>query len=105
MRVRKAVRMKLFPGQQEEYRRRHSEIWPELRDLLKSAGVEDYSIFLDEETLALIGVLTITNEEAMDKLPSHPVMKKWWTYMKDIMDTNPDESPVGIPLEEVFYLK
>lgn len=99
------MKMKLFPGQREEYKRRHAELWPELKELLKDAGVEDYSIFLDEETNILFAILTITNEEAMKALPSTPVMKKWWTYMKDIMDTNPDHSPVSIDLEEVFYMK
>ena len=105
MQVRKAVRMKLHPGRKEEYKRRHDELWPELKALLKSSGVEDYSIFLDEESLMLLGVLTVTNQEAMDNLPSNPVMKKWWAYMKDIMDTNPDNSPVSVELEEVFFLK
>ena len=97
--------MKLHPGRKEEYKRRHDELWPELKALLKSSGVEDYSIFLDEESLMLLGVLTVTNQEAMDNLPSNPVMKKWWAYMKDIMDTNPDNSPVSVELEEVFFLK
>lgn len=99
------MKMKLFPGQRGEYIKRHAEIWPELRGLLKEAGVEDYSIFLDEETNVLFAVLTITNEKAMEELPSKPLMKKWWTHMKDIMDTNPDESPVSTPLAEVFYMK
>lgn len=97
--------MKLHPGKEAEYKKRHSELWPDLRELLKSSGVEDYSIFLDEETLTLFGVLTVTNQQAMDEMPSHPVMKKWWAYMKDIMDTNPDNSPESVTLEEVFYLK
>ncbi|MEO6914976.1 MAG: L-rhamnose mutarotase [Chitinophagaceae bacterium] len=99
------MKMKLFPGQKEEYIKRHAEIWPELRSLLKDAGVEDYSIFLDEESNVLFAVLTITNERAMEELPSSPIMKKWWSYMKDIMDTNADHSPVSIPLEEVFFMK
>ena len=45
-----AFRMKLNPGMKAEYIRRHDEIWPELVDLLKDAGVSDYSIHLDEET-------------------------------------------------------
>ena len=99
-----AFKMKLHAGQAAEYKRRHDQLWPELEHLLKQTGIKDYSIFLDEKTNDLFGVLKIKNPSAMKQLPNHPVMKKWWTYMKDIMDTNPDHSPVSIPLEEVFYL-
>ena len=96
--------MKLFPGKEEEYKKRHDEIWPELSQLLKEHGISDYFIFLDEETLSLFGVLSIEDETQMDELPKHPVMKRWWAYMADIMESNPDNSPVSVPLKEVFYL-
>lgn len=97
--------MKLFPGKTEEYKRRHENLWPELEKLLKQTGIADYSIFLDEETNTLFGTLKIEDENKLDELPKHPVMKKWWAYMKDIMDSNPDNSPVSVPLKDVFYLK
>jgi len=100
-----AFKMKLHAGLEEEYKRRHDQLWPELKHLLKETGIEDYSIFLDEKTLELFGVLKASHPEAMDNLPNHPVMKKWWAYMKDIMESNPDNSPVSVPLKEVFYLK
>mgnify|MGYP001560049734 CR=1 FL=1 len=103
--MRVAFKMKLNPGQEAEYKRRHDKLWPDLEQLLKQTGIEDYSIFLDEETNILFGTLKIENEKKLDELPKHPVMKKWWAYMKDIMDSNPDNSPVSIPLKEVFYLK
>jgi L-rhamnose mutarotase len=97
-------KMKLFNGCEGEYKKRHDAIWPELKTLLKETGVEDYSIFLDKETNILFGVLKIKNPLKLDELPTHPVMKKWWAYMKDVMESNPDMSPVSIPLKEVFYL-
>lgn len=100
-----AFKMKLFKGNEEEYRKRHDAIWPELKDLLKETGVADYSIFLDEETNFLFGVMKIENPLKLDELSHHPVMKKWWAYMKDIMESNSDDSPVSIPLKEVFYLR
>ena len=100
-----AFKMKLHPGLEAEYRRRHDELWPELAQLLKQTGISDYSIFLDPDTLALFGVLNIDEPARLDELPQHPVMQRWWAYMADIMDTNPDHSPVSVPLEEVFYLK
>jgi len=96
--------MKLFDGCEDEYKKRHDAIWPELKLLLKETGVQDYSIFLDAETNTLFGVLKIENALKLEELPNHPVMKKWWAYMKDIMESNPDNSPVSVPLKEVFYL-
>lgn len=99
-----AFKMQLLPGQETEYRRRHDALWPELQDLLKSAGISDYSIFLDEQTHALFGVLKAEHPATLDSLPENPVMQTWWAYMADLMETNPNYSPVQVPLKEVFYL-
>lgn len=99
-----AFKMKLFKGFEEEYKRRHDALWPDLQALLQQAGIKDYSIFFDETTNDLIGLLTIDDATKLDDLPAEPVMKKWWAYMADIMETNEDKSPVSIPLKEVFYL-
>ena len=99
-----AFKMKLFKGCEEEYKKRHDEIWNELTELLKQTGIKDYSIFLDETSNDLFGYLTINNTMKLDDLPNEPVIKKWWAYMKDIMESNDDNSPVSIPLKEVFYL-
>lgn len=99
-----AFKMKLKSGYREEYRRRHDEIWPELAMLLKSTGIEDYSIFLDEETDTLFAVQKIRGEQGSQHLGQNPVVIKWWKYMADIMETNPDNSPVTVAMQEVFYL-
>ena len=99
-----AFKMKLFNGVKEEYKRRHDEIWPELKELLTSSGIHDYSIFLDESTNSLFAVLKVENAEALNSLPANAVMQKWWTYMKDIMECNDDNSPISISLKEVFHL-
>ena len=99
-----AFKMKLFPGFEQEYKKRHDEIWPELSALLKDTGISDYAIFLDEETNSLIGVLKVADKALLDTLPANAVMQKWWAYMGDIMESNPDNSPVSVPLKEVFYL-
>ena len=99
-----AFKMKLFNGVKEEYKRRHDEIWPELKELLKETGIHDYSIFLDESTNSLFSVLKIENAEALNSLPANAVMQKWWAYMKDLMECNDDNSPISIPLQEVFHL-
>jgi len=99
-----AFKMQLHKGFEEEYKKRHDELWPELQQLLTASGISEYSIFLDDTTNSLFGVLKVTDAARLDELPSYPVMQKWWAYMKDIMETNADNSPVNIPLQEVFYL-
>jgi L-rhamnose mutarotase len=99
-----AFKMKLHEGQAAAYERRHAAIWPELEQLLKASGISAYSIFLDPETHQLFGVLTVTKQTKLGTLAHEPVMKRWWAYMKDIMECNPDDSPVSMPLKEVFYL-
>jgi L-rhamnose mutarotase len=99
-----SFKMKLLKGFESEYIKRHDALWPDLRDLLKSAGIIEYCIFLDEETDTLFAFMKVSDQKSVDHLASHPVMKKWWNYMKDIMETNDDHSPVSVPLKEVFYL-
>jgi len=96
--------MKLLPGFESEYKKRHDALWPDLRELLKAAGIREYSIFLEESSGFLFGTLKSSDPKALDELPKNVVMRKWWTHMRDIMETNPDHSPVSIPLKEVFYL-
>ena len=101
---RRAFKMFLNPGCAAEYRRRHDAIWPELVALLGEAGVANYSIHLDSETNVLFAYLERRDDHRMDSLPAHPVMRRWWDHMKDIMRANPDGSPVSIALEEMFFL-
>lgn len=101
--IRHAFKMKLKPGHEAEYKRRHDEIWPELSAALSAAGVSDYSIFLDAETLTLFAVQKLADDHTADSLPDHPVVKRWWAYMADLMEVHPDQSPVCVPLAEVFH--
>ena len=99
-----AFRMQLNPGMEAEYRARHDAIWPELVALLKEAGIEDYSIHLDPESLALFGILWRRDDHGMEDLPRHPVMRKWWAHMADLMQTHPDGAPIAVPLVPMFHL-
>lgn len=99
-----AFLMKLKPGFEEEYKKRHDEIWPELSAALTEAGVSDYSIYLDRATGILFAVQKRTENNTADELPNLPIVKKWWAYMADIMDTNADNSPVSSSLECVFHM-
>ncbi len=97
--------MKMIPGMKEEYIKRHDQIWPEIAELIKKSGVSDYSIFLDEETNILFGVQKVEGNLSSQDLGFNEIQKKWWDYMADIMETNPDNSPITIPLVEVFHLE
>ncbi|MBB1379319.1 L-rhamnose mutarotase [Pseudoalteromonas sp. SR43-2] len=99
-----AFTMTLLPGHEAEYKKRHDEIWPELVIELKNAGVSDYSIFHEPSSNTLFAVLKRTNNHTMDNLPLTPVVKKWWAFMSEIMETNSDNSPVVTPLQQVFHL-
>lgn len=99
-----AFKMFLKPGFEAEYKKRHNEIWPELVMLLKETGTSDYSIFWDRETNILFAVQKSDGDKAAKDLGNDPIVQKWWAYMSDIMETNPDKSPVVISLEEVFHM-
>ena len=98
-----AFRMQLKPGVADEYRRRHDALWPELAQALRAAGVYDYSIFLDEQTLHLFAVMKLRPGHNVADLPQQPVMRRWWDYMADIMLTEPDNSPRQWPLTPMFH--
>ncbi len=100
-----AFRMKLFPGKADEYRRRHDLIWPELVEALHHAGAFDYRIFLDEETLCLFAILKRRRDHTMDALPQTDIVRRWWAMMSDIMETNPDQSPVQQALVTMFHME
>jgi len=102
---RAAFKMHLKKGMKEEYKKRHDKIWPELKQLLKYAGISEYSIFLDEETNTLFAVQKINGDGGSQDLGQTGIVQKWWKFMADIMETNPDNSPVSTELEEVFYMK
>ena len=101
---RHAFKMKLKPGVVAEYKKRHDEIWPELAATLKAAGVSDYSIFLDEETLTLFAVQKLNDRNSAADLPNLPIVRKWWNSMAPLMETHVDNSPIVTPLHEVFHL-
>ena len=102
--LRQAYTMKLKPGFESEYKKRHDEIWPELSKALRESGVSDFSIFLDERTLTLFAFRKIGDAEKFAALPRLTIVRKWWDYMSPLMEVNPDNSPKEWPLREVFHL-
>ncbi|HEV7993452.1 MAG TPA: L-rhamnose mutarotase [Gemmatimonadaceae bacterium] len=102
--IRKAFRMAVNPGEYAEYERRHSPIWRELEDVLAAHGAHDYSIFLDPTDGSLFGYVEVEDEARWDAIAATDVCRRWWTYMRDIMPTNPDNSPRSVELREVFHL-
>ena len=100
----KGFKMKLYPGMEEEYKKRHNELWDEMKDMIHEHGGKNYSIFLDRDTNMLFGYIEIENEEKWKKGAETAINRKWWHYMADIMETNEDESPVSWDLNLMFPL-
>ena len=100
-----SFKMKLKPGMVEEYRKRHDDLWPELHKLLKDCGLSEYSIFFDEETNILFAFQKQAGDMGSQDLGQTEIVPKWWKYMANLMETNPDNSPVSKELVEVFYMK
>lgn len=102
--IRKAFKMKLYEGMAEEYEKRHNALWQEMKAMIHEYDGSNYSIFLDEETNTLFGYIEIEDEEKWSKSAETAICRKWWDYMADIMETNPDNSPVSVDLKKVFHL-
>jgi len=103
--IRKSFTMTLNPGTWIEYEKRHNQIWPELQEVLKSQGVHNYSIFLDRgSNRRLFAYVEIESEERWLEIAQTEACQRWWAYMKDLMLTNDDNSPVTADLQEVFHL-
>ncbi len=96
--------MTVYPDKHDEYEKRHNEIWPEMVEELNQHGARNYSIFLDKQTNQLFGYIEIENEEKWDKMAKTSINQKWWEFMKPVMKTNSDNSPVSIDLKEVFHM-
>lgn len=103
--IRKAFRMRVDPHQHDEYARRHQPIWRDLEDTLLAHGVRTYSIFLDPETSDLFAYLEVDDEARWAAVASTEVCQRWWKHMRDLMPSNPDNSPVSAGLREVFHLE
>ena len=96
--------MYLSDGMEAEYKRRHDELWHEMKAMIHEFGGKNYSIFLDRDTNILFGYIEIESEEKWSKSADTAICRKWWDYMADIMKVNPDNSPVSIDLVDVFHL-
>lgn len=102
--MRLAFKMKVNKDKFLEYEKRHQSVFKDLENEIKLSGAKNYSIFLDEETGFLFGVVEVENVNKWEKISEKNICKKWWDYMKDIMETNPDNSPKSTSLKEVYHL-
>ena len=102
--IRKSFKMQLYKGMEEEYERRHNQLWPEMKEMIHEYGGSNYSIFLDEDINLLYGYIELEDAEKWDESANTEICRKWWDYMADIMETNDDNSPVSIDLKPVFHL-
>jgi L-rhamnose mutarotase len=103
--IRKAFVMSVNAGQEAEYEKRHRPIWPELEATLKNHGVVTYTIFLLPETRQLFGYVEFKDQAQWDDVAKTAICQKWWAHMKEVMPSNPDNSPVSTELHEVFHIE
>ena len=93
-------------GMREEYKRRHDEIWQEMKDLLKAAGIRNYSIWNTGEELFGYYECEKGIAYAAKMQAESPVVAKWNEYMKDVMVMEADPETGAQPLmREMFYLE
>lgn len=101
-----AWRAKVIEGKLDEYIKRHNEIWPELADLLKKAGIRNYTIWHNNNDLFGYYECEKGVEYAARIQAQSPVVDKWNEYMKDVMVMEMDPVTKAQPLmEKVFLLE
>ncbi len=103
--IRMGFVMHVDPGAHAEYKRRHDQLWPEMAAMLREHGLRSYDIWLDAKRSLLFAHVVVDSKERWDAVASDPVCRRWWTYMRDVMETNPDDSPVVEELPSVFHLE
>ena len=103
--VRKAFVMSVNAGQEAEYEKRHRPIWPELEATLKEHGVVTYTIFLLPETRQLFSYVEFKDQAQWDAVAKTAICQKWWAHMKEVMPSNPNNSPISTELHEVFHIE
>ena len=97
--------IKLKPGADPvEYKRRHDEIWPEMVEALRKAGLHNCSIFRDGERLFAY-VEVEDHERSRQILAADPVNARWQEYMRDMIDHDVDPETGGLRLlPEMFHM-
>ena len=102
--MRLAFRMRLLPGNEEEYKRRHDKIWPEMVEMLHNYGASNYSIYLDYKTDDLFGYVEIADIDKWNESSKNEINQKWQDHMCDIMETESNNFAKCEVLTEVFHL-
>ena len=101
-----AWRGKIVPGMQEEYKKRHDNIWPEMKEVLANAGIVNYSIWMQGEELFGYYECEKCVEYAAKVQAESDVVKKWDEYMKDILIMEKDPVTGAQPLlTQVFSFR
>ena len=102
---RMAWKGRIKPGMKAEYIKRHDEIWPELADLLKQAGISNYSIYSSGDELFGYYECEKGVEFAERTQAGSPIVDRWNDYMKDVLELEMDPETGAQPkLELVFRL-
>ncbi|KAA8922184.1 MAG: L-rhamnose mutarotase [Thermoplasma sp.] len=100
--MRYAFHLKIKKGTEDEYIKRHRNVWPEMLDLLKKAGVRNYSIFIEDTDV--FGYWECDDlSTTLDAINRSEINSKWQSFMSDII-TTPAQERTGSGMKEVFHL-
>lgn len=94
----------LHPGQEAEYKRRHDEIWPELVDALKDAGISNYTLFRRGRQVIGYCECEPDAQTAFATVGATDVNRRWSAWFEDVIESLTDESGRLLEAEEVWHL-
>lgn len=101
-----AWRGRIKEGKIAEYEKRHDEIWPEMKEVLKAAGICNYSIWRDGQDLFGYYECEKGVQYAEKTQAESPVVDKWNVYMEDILELVMDPVTGAQPkMKQVFMLE
>jgi|SRR4051794_31714443 L-rhamnose mutarotase len=92
------------PGTEDEYKRRHDEIWPELVDVIKGAGVSNYSLFRRGTQIVAYCECEPDVATAFGKIGESEANGRWSEYFEDVIVSLTDEDGELRVAQEVWHL-
>ncbi len=98
---------RIRPGFEEEYRRHHAEVWPEVLAMIRECHIENYSIYWKDDLL--FSYFEYHGNDFggdMARMAADPKTQEWWTLMKPMQEPLATRKPGEwwAEMQEVFHL-
>ena len=94
----------LYPGAEEEYKRRHDEIWPELVEVIEEAGIRNYTLFRSGTQVIAYAECHPDVATAFGKVGATDVNRRWAEWFRDLIVSLTDEQGNLFRADEVWHL-